>query len=342
MEKKYEVFRTSDNTVSKYIHADGSETAIKLVKSIQSVLNPLTNTIETHESERNKFSIFISSSVGCFMSCKFCHLTLKGAKHQKIEEQQVLNNIKEAIEDIVLFNPDIKNRYVKLSWMGMGDAMNKPEMVSNVSTQLLDWLFENNYAVGLDGVDLSTVMPKMKDTNWIDIYHTFEEKLQKYRINPIYTMDNVEFTNNKYTHQNIFRIFYSIGSAIQEQKDIVIPNAMPLVSAINVLKEYEQEGKYPVILHHVLVDGMNDSEDELNALISLVNDNFKDNELRILRYNSCLDGTHKESSHITEQIKKLSDNVNFLKVQVSAGSQVKAACGEFIVKDFVRLKRQTI
>ncbi len=50
----FDVFRTDDGTVSKYIHEDGSETAIKLVKSLQNILNPITNTIETRASERNK------------------------------------------------------------------------------------------------------------------------------------------------------------------------------------------------------------------------------------------------------------------------------------------------
>ena len=76
----FDVYRTEDGTVSKYIHEDGSETAIKLVKSTQNVLNPITNTMDKVESDRNKYSIFISCSVGCFMKCKFCHLTLKNSK----------------------------------------------------------------------------------------------------------------------------------------------------------------------------------------------------------------------------------------------------------------------
>lgn len=331
-----EVYRTQDGSVSKYIHEDGSETSIKIVKSIQSVLNPITNKIETHHSDRNKYSIFISCSVGCFMKCKFCHLTIKNSKHIKLTNDQVLNNIKEAIEDSVKFNPDIKNKYVKLSWMGMGDAFNKPEMVSSVSTELLDWIFENNYALGLDGVDLSTVIPKVKDKKWINIFHELESNLKKYPKNPIYDMDNVQWTNGFYSHKNIFRLFYSIGSPIQEKKETVIPNAMPLDEASNILNEYSQGGKYPVILHHVLVDGLNDTQEELDTLINFVNSKFPDTELRILRYNSCFKHSFKESEEITKQIKMLSENIKFLKVQVSPGTEVKSACGQFIVKDFIR------
>lgn len=336
-EDTFDVYRSNDGTVSKYIHEDGSETAIKLVKSIQSVLNPITNTIETRESDRNKYSIFISSSVGCFMKCKFCHLTMKNSKHIKLPEEQVLRNLKEAIEDVINFNPEVKNRYVKLSWMGMGDAVNKPEMVYNVTINLLDWLLENEYTTGLDGVDLSTVMPNMKDKRWIKIFHELEKKLQDYPINPVYKMDNIEYTNNQYSHKNIFRLFYSIGSAIQDKKEDVIPNAMSLIDASSILREYQQDNKYSVILHHVLVDGLNDTDEELDALIEFVNKDFVDNELRILRYNYCsIKNSYKESEFITEQVRKLSDNINFLKVQISPGTEVSAACGQFIVKDFIR------
>jgi adenine C2-methylase RlmN of 23S rRNA A2503 and tRNA A37 len=335
----FDIFRTEDGSVSKYIHEDGSETAIKLVKSLQNILNPITNKIETRESERNKYSIFISSSVGCYMQCKFCHLTLKKAEHIKITEDAVLANLKEAMLDIVKYNPSIVKRYVKLSWMGMGDAINKPEMVFNVTLKLLDWIFENKYSIGLDGVDLSTVMPKLKNTSWIHTFHKLEEELKQYPKNPTYKMDNVEYTNNLYTHRNIFRLFYSVESAIQEKRDIVVPNAMHLVNAVKHFKEYEKDGKYPIILHHLLVDGLNDSEEELDELIKFVNENFKDNELRILRYNFCAKSSYKESEKVVSQIRKISDNINFLKVQISPGTEVSAACGQFIVKDFIRIKK---
>lgn len=338
--KNFDVFRTNDKTVSKYIHEDGSETSIKLVKSLQNILNPITNTIETRSSERNKYSIFISSSVGCYMKCRFCHLTLKDAEYIKISTDAVLDNLKEAIEDMVAFNPDIKNRYVKLSWMGMGDAINKPEMVRDVTLQLLDWLFERGYAAGLDGVDLSTVMPPIKGKKWIHIFQKLEQSLQKYQKNPVYHMDNVEYSNGYYSHKNIFRLFYSVESAIQEKREYVVPKAMPILEAVAHLKEYESGGKYPVILHHLLVDGLNDSEEELNALISFVNKDFEQNELRILRYNFCAKSEYKESEKVIAQVKKLSENINFLKVQISPGTEVSAACGQFIVKDFVRIQKR--
>lgn len=336
-----DVFRSTDGTVSKYMHEDGSETAIKLVKSVQSVVNPITKKIEAHHTDRNKYSVFISSSAGCFMKCKFCHLTLKEAKHLKLEEEQILENLKEAIIECANFNPQMRERFVKLSWMGMGDALNKSTLVKSVTIKLLDWIFENNYAKGLDGVDLSTVMPKMKNDDWIDNFHELEGLLKKYNINPIYEMDNKSFTNGFYSHKNIFRLFYSVESAIQETRDEVVPNATPLVEAIDKLKKYQisNEGReYILIFHHLIIEGLNDSEEELNALIGFMKNNFAKNELRILRYNFCSKSKLKESDNFINQIRCLSDNLDFIKVQVSPGTEVSAACGQFIVKDFITKK----
>lgn len=40
----------------------------------------------------------------------------------------------------------------------------------------------------------------------------------------------------------------------------------------------------------------------------------------------------KESDFFVEQIRRLSDEINFIKVQISPGTEVSAACGQFIVK----------
>ncbi len=331
----FDVYRSQDGSVSKYIHEDGSETAVKLVKSTQNVLNPLTRAIEEHRSERNKYSVFISSSVGCYMCCPFCHLTLKDAKYHPLSGAAILSNLKEAIEDKLTFNPDLAQRYVKLSWMGMGDAVNQPEAVRQVSLEFLTWLLDKGYAKGVDGVDLSTVLPPVKP-RWIAEFQALEAELERFPRNPVYAMDNLSYANGKYDHRNIFRLFYSVHSAIQACRDKVVPGGLPLQEAVDQLTTYAARGRYAVILHHILVDGFNDTEEELAALIELVNTRFPDNELRILRYNLCAKSPFHESDRFLAQIRQLSEQVNFLKVQVSPGSEVSAACGQFIVKDFIR------
>lgn len=198
-----------------------------------------------------------------------------------------------------------------------GDAINNPEVVFNVTLKFLKWLFDNQFSAGLDGVDLSTVLPPLKNKKWILIFQNLEKELKQFKINPIYHMDNFEYSNNFYSHKNIFRLFYSVESAIQESRDIIVPNAEKLVNSIQLLSEYQQNGKYPVIFHHLIIEGLNDSDQEIDSLISFINDNFENNELRILRYNFCAKSSYKESDKFISQIKKISNYVKFLKVQVS-------------------------
>lgn len=331
----FDVFRTEDLTVSKYIHEDQSETAIKLTKSIQSVLNPISKEIEVHSTNRNKYSVFISSSVGCYMQCKFCHLTQKQAKYSKLTSVEIVANLKEAIADAVHANPVLKTKYVKLSWMGMGDAINNPVIVATVTIEILDWIFEQGYACGLDGVDLSTVLPKLPTAKWTDVFPKLNVMLSHYPRNPIYTMDNVQCTNSQYTTRKLFRLFFSLGSAVQSNRNLVIPKAIPLSTASEQLIDYINNDN-TVIIHHLLVQGLNDSDAELDALIKLMCSSFPNIELRILRYNTCVKGQYTESDQFLKQIRKLSDQLPFVKVQVSPGAEVSAAYGQFIVKQWTK------
>ena len=113
-----EVYNNVDKTVYKYIHDDGSETAIKL-----------TNT--------EKYSIVISCSVGCNVGCTFCYLTIKKCPYYRLTALNIFNNVKEAFEYQIKETPDIVNKQVKLCYMGMGDAFSEFRRVCDSCKELL-------------------------------------------------------------------------------------------------------------------------------------------------------------------------------------------------------------
>ena len=88
--------------VTKYIHRNGMETAIK--------------TVPTCGVDKNKAVLFISSSVGCEQKCSICHLTTNNFKFNSIDDKTVIMACKVAIDDF-----DISDKYLKISFMGMGD-----------------------------------------------------------------------------------------------------------------------------------------------------------------------------------------------------------------------------
>lgn len=325
-------WQTENGEVTKYIHDDGSETAIKFTDSCNHDLNDL----EEKYSNRKKYTIFISVSVGCFMNCKFCHLTLKDAKYSPLISQAILENIQDAIKHQLHLNPQLKDYYVKLSWMGMGDALNEYKKVSDVSLTLLDWIINSGYAVGLDGVDLSTVFPKNVNQEWSRVFNYLNYKLGNYNTNPNNVVkDNIDELSPQTTYKSrsLFRLFYSI-SAVRDatSHNKLIPDSLTPYQVLALLDKHDI--RFNILFHHLLIDGQNDGEEDIEHLMDFLKQTKNKHAFRILRYNECTKSPFRESEQILPIIQKLLIVSENIKVQISPGSEVKAACGQFIVSKF--------
>ena len=334
-----ETFISDDDLVLKTIHKDGSETSIKTVSSCDTIRNPVTGKLDFNNVERNKYSVFASSSRGCFMNCNFCYLTIKECDYNKLEENQILQNLKDAVIAQMKHKPETKDMYIKLCWMGMGeDQIIRPERTYKITKKFLEWIMENEYAVGVDGVDLATVMPNIQSNIWTSCFKGIDELVATFPVNP-----NNKFkvhgqgmpANAEYINRSPFRLFYSLHSGIQETRDKIIPNAMPLEKSIPMLKEYSQNNFRNVIFHHMFMENQNDSDAEVDVFLSLIDRyDLYNYEFRILRYNHCDNATFGESKQFEKIIDKIVGNIPFLKVQISTGTEVRAACGQFIVKQY--------
>lgn len=326
-----ESFITSDGAVAKFIHEDGSETAVKVVESCSNFKNPETGFIDTCWVDRNKYSVFISSSLGCYMRCPFCHLTIKDSEYRKLQTRQVIANVKEAILFEVERRPEIRSRYIKLCWMGMGDALNQPAMVREATLELLEWVLSNGHAIGLDCVDLSTVMPRVSAA-WVDELARLNEELKGVPVNPLsFLKEQSEVSSQReYVSRSPFRLFYSLHSAVQATRDKMVPNGTPLSEAIPLLRDFASRGPN-VLLHQLFVENLNDTPQEVEALCELLEHNFPEQELRVLRYNYCDRSPYREWNNIDRAVLRISESHPNLKVQVSAGKEVAAACGQFLV-----------
>lgn len=337
-------FISEDRQVTKYVHQDESETCIKTVPSLDT--KPTADgDVELEVVDRNKYSVFISPSCGCAFNCAFCYLTIDKVPFKKVRTEALLQNLKDAVNHRVAMEPEIKDRFIKICWMGMGEAIIDMDQVVEVTNEFLDWIKERGYAQGLDGVDISTVLPKIKNDDWMEQCQWLSEELDgMYDLNPNNRMaDNVEDTMGTFTMyegRTVFRLFYSLHSAIQETRDRIIPNAMPIDEALAKLKEVSTEGDCPidVIIHHMFLNGVNDTEEEIDAVVEFMRE-LPGSELRILRYNKHDDSDIKESEVFKECMCALGGRVPKIKVQVSQGADVKSACGQFIYNNEHRISK---
>jgi 23S rRNA (adenine2503-C2)-methyltransferase len=310
----FNVFRSSDGLVSKYNHKDTSETSIKVVPSKDTGLD---GTVRVND--RGKYTVFISSSAGCYLSCTFCDLTISGMKYRKLKMEQVLDNLKEALEEKISFDPSIKERYIKLSWMGMGDALNDPEMVQSVSLSFLNWVMESGYAAGLDGLDLSTSFAKISSKHWIDVFSDLNMQLSSFPRNP-HNRDG----------RPPFRLFYSLHSGFEGLRQTIVPRTMEIEKVFPRLQEAREQG-LQIIFHYTMLEGVNDSVENAEKLVSLLEKNdFAEEEIRFLRYNPHPDSPYEESSTRIEFARRVAEKHPNIKLQISEGREVRSACGQFM------------
>ena len=315
----------SDNTVCKFIHENGAETTIKTVSSCNNHF--LDGNLVQDHTDKNKATVFISSSVGCPLGCKICYLTNKNIKYSALDFPIITNNTIDAIES---FNID-KSKYTKLSLMGMGDValLKKNELYPTVST-LMAYLHLKGYS-GIDGVDIATSFPK-KFVNKeffteLESLHTLCNK-ESIKWNPVNSYVRSSQTKTNPGQRTKVRLFISLHHWDNLERKKILPSSD---SVSNIIKKIEPLGM-DIIFHYVLLDGVNTSDNDIDRLIELFEGKLKGHELRVLRYNECPNSEYTEPSDevFLKCIKRLSESNILFKFQISAGSEIKAACGQFI------------
>lgn len=316
-----EAYRSIDKTTTKYVHDNGAETAIKTVSGCNNILNPLTGQLEDLTTARNKYAVFASSFVGCPMRCSFCYLTVKKCPCYSMTDREMLENLQEALTEELKHNKELVDKYVKLSWMGMGEPLYSPTLVTLTTKRFLDWVFKNDLALGLDGVDLATIGPPgVKE--WLKDFHIYD------------ILDNYEFNPDHKEGRSRFRLFYSLHSAYEHTRKHLIPGASKVEETFRYLNAYCLNHGLNFIVHHMFIKDVNDSDKEIWALLRLMA-YAPEAELRILRFNECDNSPYKESDKVLEITQKLSCELEKVKFQISVGSEIKSACGQFILKRFV-------
>ncbi len=319
-----ELYRSKDNHVAKYVHDDGSETAIKTT--------PLVTFGGVYGKVTNKFNIFISMSVGCTIGCKFCYLTTKKCPYAKLNEREIIKNVCEALKVEVKHKPELKTMYAKLSWMGMGDAILDMKTVLWATLGIETLIRNADLAAGIDGVDIATTMPAIpvEDFDYVKELNTI---VSRFDLNP-----KRVYGGNAFKPKNSpVRLFYSLHSAVDITRKELIPVTLDIQDAVVYLQKL-REANITTILHHMFFEGINDSPEEVNALILLLQQYLKDIELRLLRFNKCEGTIYEESKNFNALVAKVHQVHKNIKVQSSPGSEVKAACGQFLLSKIGSIK----
>lgn len=301
-----ELYTTIDGTIAKYVHDDGSETAIKTWPE---------GMASCGGSGREKFNVFASCSVGCEINCGFCFLTSKSFPHHTLSVDEIADNVLSAIKTELHRRPNLEKVPFNLSWMGMGDPWNKLNKICEATERILEGV--DGLVEFIEGVDIATSLPcaSYEDIRYLKDIDRMLQLTNKLMPRPS-------------TRTNV-RVFYSLHSVINKTRRQLIPNTLDVDAALIHLDRLSKY--YNVIYHYIFLNGINDTGEHIDKLIDIFR--WSDSQLRILRYNECPNSKYVESENLLKIVDKLAYNLdsNNIKVQLSPGSEISAACGMFLM-----------
>jgi 23S rRNA (adenine(2503)-C(2))-methyltransferase len=251
---------------------------------------------------RDKWTICLSSQVGCKMGCKFCATGQNGFCRDLTFEE---------ITDQILFwknyiqKNNLPGRFSNVVFMGMGEPFSNWE---NVKKSIEILTSPELYNLRNRGISISTagVVPGIKA-----LANTFPQ---------INLAISLIFPDNE-----------------QRKKYMPITNKYNLEDIKNVLKYYLEKTNRKVFFEYVLLKNLNDDKISAEKLISFIkdlNEDLKLVQVNLIKYNETKDKEFMAPND--EKIKSFQNYLmrNRIKVTLrkSLGTDIKGACGQLAGK----------
>jgi 23S rRNA (adenine2503-C2)-methyltransferase len=239
-------------------------------------------------SNQNKLSVCISSQVGCPIGCKFC-ATGKEKFIRNLTSEEIVMQVREVSKEFNL-------RTSSIVLMGQGEPFLN---FKNVITAVKRLNTDDCYKIGARHITISTcgVLEGIK-----------------------------EFSNIK----EQFRLAVSLHSAIQSTRDYIMPNLkhQKLKELKETLIEYQIKRNRRITLEYLLINKVNDTQTDLDALIDFCNG--LNIHINLLLLNASPGSSLEPSSisNVNHWCCYLNNNGIKTTIRNSKGSEISGACGQ--------------
>lgn len=225
---------------NKEISKDGSiKYLFELVdgKTIESVLLPMKDEIFDEDgniSRHKRYTICVSSQVGCKIGCSFC-LTAKGGFIRNLSAGEIVGQIL----TIKQLNNIAYERRVNVVYMGMGEPLNNLENVSKAIKILKD---NDALAIGARRQTISTsgLAPQIK-------------KLGQMNLGVLLAIS-----------------LHAVNDELRE-KLMPINRAYNIQSIMQAVREFPIDMRKRVMFEYLMMDSINDSLNDAKTLVKLLN-----------------------------------------------------------------------
>jgi 23S rRNA (adenine2503-C2)-methyltransferase len=268
--------------------------------SVNFVEQQLTGFLESRYVRRHPhyFIAYLSSQTGCNHMCKMCHLTVTNQKqHINCTLDDFINQAKTVFDH---YGQDESAEYVHFNFMARGEILANPTVLNN-STELLTGLGKIALQQNLiPKFNVSTIMPVTLKKSLSEVF-------------PIITPT----------------IYYSMYSTNLAWRAKWLPAAMPVRDALSLLQKYQSMTKKVVKIHCAFISGENDSVEEVDNMMGLLQHYGINASFNIVRYNPATPDQGVESDRIDEIAEQIGKYMT-VKVIPRVGTDVKASCGTFV------------
>ncbi|TDT71366.1 23S rRNA m(2)A-2503 methyltransferase [Hypnocyclicus thermotrophus] len=256
------------------------------------------NTIETVLlKHKDRYTICISTQVGCPVKCDFCATGMDGFV-RNLEVHEILNQV-------YTLNRRIEKRGFKINnivFMGMGEPfLNIDNLIKSI--KILTDKNGLDFSIRKITVSTSGIVP--------GIERLMEEKLQ-------------------------IELAISLHSVFNEKRDMIIPinKRYPLEDLIVVLKEYQRMTKRRISFEYIMIKNFNVGRNDMEFLADLMHE--FDHILNLIPYNS-IEGKDWERPHENKMKSFYEYLKNDRKVNVTfrqeKGADINGACGQLRQKN---------
>lgn len=287
---------------------------MEILKSLQdkSVNFVQANKQESRFVQRSDdyFIVYLSSHNGCNKACRFCHLTQ--TKQVDFIETKLSEFYEQARYPIahykeLLSKGQAPSERVNFNFMARGEPLASKILLNNAD-ELIRGL--KNEIKGLNltpKFNISTIGP---------------QEIENFEFSDIFKEAVEEVT-----------IYYSLYSVKEDFRKRWLPKALPVDVMLGKLKRWQDIGG-KIALHWAMIDGENDTTEDIQAIISRLNDFEIKAKFNLVRYNPFSEQQGSESSEDVLQ-ERFNLLANYLKdphsrIVPRVGFDVKASCGMFI------------
>lgn len=244
--------------------------------------------VDAADGANDRVTICVSSQAGCAMECIFCATGRQGF-NRNLEADEI-------VAQVILAGKALNTRVSNVVFMGQGEPfLNYDNVISALERLNKD----KGLGIGARHITVSTA-------GIIDGIYDFSEEPEQ------------------------FRLAISLHSADQATRNALMPrlSGQPLHSLKKALTYYCENKGRRVTIEYMLLDGMNDSDDQLDKLVEFCKG--LNSHVNILEFNQVKGADLKGSSRkrVQEWLEMLQEKGITASLRRSKGKDVAGACGQ--------------